>query len=200
MTDPRSVGSTRSSLIWQIKARDSAAWRRFSELYGPLVYHWLRRRGLGDQDTADLFQEVFLAVSSAVDGYEHERPDSTFRGWLWTITRSKIVDLHRRHRDHVDAVGGSQHQMWLAQVPQHLPDDDEDPIQRSLTTSLVHRAMESVRGEFEEGTWQAFWRVTVQGDSTAEVAADWGITANAVRQAKSRVLRRLREELGDVVD
>lgn len=54
-----------------------------------------------------------------------------------------------------------------------------------------------VRSEFEDRTWQAFWRVAVEGHATAEVAADLGITANAVRQAKSRVLRRLRQELGD---
>ena len=54
------------------------------------------------------------------------------------------------------------------------------------------------RAEFEERTWQAFWRVTVEGQDTAEVAAQLGISANGVRQAKSRVLRRLREELGEL--
>ena len=55
-----------------------------------------------------------------------------------------------------------------------------------------------VRHEFEDRTWRAFWRVTVEGHSPAEVAAEMGITPSAIRQAKSRVLRRLKEELGEL--
>jgi RNA polymerase sigma-70 factor (ECF subfamily) len=60
------------------------------------------------------------------------------------------------------------------------------------------RALELIRAEFEPKTLTAFWRVTVDGEATADVARDLGITPSAVRLAKSRVLRRLREELGDL--
>lgn len=40
-----------------------------------------------------------------------------------------------------------------------------------------------------------FWRVVVGNESVAEVAADLGVSSAAVRMAKSRVLRRLRDEL-----
>ena len=59
--------------------------------------------------------------------------------------------------------------------------------------------MNLVRHEFEERTWKAFWQVTVEDRSPAEVAAAMGISANAVRQAKSRVLRRLKEEMGELI-
>ena len=52
-----------------------------------------------------------------------------------------------------------------------------------------------IRGEFEERTWQAFYRVTVEGQAAKDVAEDLGVTPSAVRLAKSRVLRRLREEM-----
>jgi len=60
------------------------------------------------------------------------------------------------------------------------------------------RALELIRAEFEDRTWQAFWRVTVDGQPTKDVAQELGVTPSAVRLAKSRVLRRLREELGDL--
>jgi RNA polymerase sigma-70 factor (ECF subfamily) len=44
-----------------------------------------------------------------------------------------------------------------------------------------------------------FWRATVESCTTAEVAAELGITPNAVRLAKSHVLRRLREEMGELI-
>jgi RNA polymerase sigma-70 factor (ECF subfamily) len=55
-----------------------------------------------------------------------------------------------------------------------------------------------VRHEFEDRTWRAFWRVTVEGHPTADVAVEMGITSSAIRQAKSRVLRRLKEEIGEL--
>ncbi len=48
--------------------------------------------------------------------------------------------------------------------------------------------------------WQAFWRVTVGGSFPEDVAKDLGISVNAVYKAKSRILRRLREELHDLIE
>ena len=59
------------------------------------------------------------------------------------------------------------------------------------------RALALIRGEFEERTWGAFWRTAVEGRAAKDVGAELGLSAGAVRVAKSRVLHRLREELGD---
>ena len=60
---------------------------------------------------------------------------------------------------------------------------------------VVHRAAELVRAEFEDRTWQAFWRIVIDGHSPAHVAEDLGMSLHAVYKAKSRVLVRLRQEL-----
>jgi RNA polymerase sigma-70 factor (ECF subfamily) len=56
-----------------------------------------------------------------------------------------------------------------------------------------------VRGDFSETTSQCFVRTTLQGQTCVEVAADLGLTDNAVRQARFRMLRQLREELDGLV-
>ena len=61
------------------------------------------------------------------------------------------------------------------------------------------RALDLVRAEFEGRTWQMFWRSAVDGHAVAAIARDLGASAAAVRQAKSRVLRRLKSELGDLI-
>jgi RNA polymerase sigma-70 factor (ECF subfamily) len=66
--------------------------------------------------------------------------------------------------------------------------------------ALCRRALECVRGEFEPRTWQAFWRAFVDGHAPADIAADLGLTVNAVYLAKSRILRRLREEFAALID
>jgi RNA polymerase sigma-70 factor (ECF subfamily) len=168
-----------------------------AELYGPLVFYWCRRSNLRGEDAADIFQEVFTAVAAAIGNYQ-PREGSNFRGWLWTITRNKINDHFRRVRQQGQAVGGTTAQQQLAELIDYQPDETSDQEDRHELSALLHRGLSVVQAEFEPRTWQAFWRVAVAGETTANVAADLDITANGVRQAKSRVLRRLREELGEI--
>src|SRR5688572_4263442 len=100
-------GSTSSSLIDRVQARDAEAWRRLAHIYGPLVYRWTQKAGLQESDAADVSQEVFRAVASHVTEFRRDRPDATFRGWLWTITRNKIHDFFRRRAGEPEARGGS---------------------------------------------------------------------------------------------
>ena len=188
--------STSSDLISRVRAQDDEAWQRLVDLYGPLVFYWCRRSNLTGANAADVVQEVFASVSTAIAEYE-VREGSRFRGWLWTITRNKINDHFRRIQQQGEAGGGTAAQMQIADLPDYQPDESSDADDQRELSAFLHRALELVRSEFEERTWRAFWRAAVEGDNTADIAAEMGITANAVRQAKSRVLRRLRDELGE---
>ena len=70
--------------------------------------------------------------------------------------------------------------------------------ERPADRGLFGRALELIRGEFEERTWQAFWLTAVEDRAAGDVALELGMSPGAVRVAKSRVLRRLREELGEI--
>jgi RNA polymerase sigma-70 factor, ECF subfamily len=185
---------TASRLVEGLKARDGDAWRQLAALYGPLVYGWCRRAGLRDRDAEDVVQEVFLVVLRRVGEFRHDRPGGTFRGWLRAIARNKLGDWIQRQptRDH--AAGGTDAQERLNQLPADEP--PADPTRE--VGGLYQRALELVRPEFEERSWQAFWRTAVGGEDAATAAAALGLTPNAVYVAKSRILRRLREVLGDV--
>ena len=37
-------------------------WRRFVQLYTPLLFHWARKLGLSAEDAADLVQEVLTLL------------------------------------------------------------------------------------------------------------------------------------------
>ena len=60
--------------------------------------------------------------------------------------------------------------------------------------------MDLVRVEFADKTWRAFWRTAVEGVAAKDAAEELGVSPDAVRMAKSRVLRRLREEMPDLAD
>ena len=101
--------------------------------------------------------------------------------------------------DNLRATGGSDaHERFLA-----IPDSDASSVPEAddqEKTILVNRTLALIRPEFENRTWQAFWRATVEGQRSGVVAEALEMTAGAVRQAKSRVLRRLREELDQLLD
>lgn len=194
------ASSTSLSLIEKVKADDALAWTRLVDLYGPLVFHWAQRLGLDDHSASDVLQDVFMSVRRSIGLFDATKVGGSFRAWLWTIARNKVNDHFREVARRPIATGGTQAGERMAQVPDQLsqnPDEYTDPRQ---LTSLFHRALESVRCEFEERTWQMFWRSAVGNERTADIAADLGISSNAVRQARSRVLRRLRQELGEFGD
>ena len=162
-------------------------------IYGPLVYQWCRQRGLDQADSADVLQEVLWAVNAKLADFRLMQRGDSFRGWLWMITRNKIHDHYRRMASRLRAAGGSAayaHLQQLAEMP------EEEPVVSSNDDGgVVRRALDAIRVEFTASTWQAFWRCTIDGLSAAEVAAEVGTNSHAIRQAKYRVMSRLRQEL-----
>lgn len=198
MSDPnrQTNAATSLSLLERARGSDQEAWRRLVQLYSPLVFSWARRAGLGDADAADLVQEVWQAVAGALPRFRRDEHKGTFRGWLWTVARNKVHDHFRKGACAPEAAGGTAAQQVLQSVPEQEPGDDTGVQEHDL----LHRALELIRPEFEERTWQAFWRLTVNGRSATEVGPELGMLPNAVHQARFRVLRRLREEMTGLVD
>jgi len=196
ISEKSSDDSSGLSLAERLRDGSPAAWRDLVELFGPLLDRWCRTGNVPPDAVPDVAQEVFLAAFRGLDGFDGRRADATFRGWLWTIARSRIVEYHRRRKGKYPATGGSTAQTALQSLIDPLPVDD--PTEPDHASALLHRALEQIRGEFAAGTWDCFWRATVLGHPTDLIAQEAGVTAAAVRQAKSRVLRRLRKQLGDL--
>lgn len=189
------TSSTRLSLISRVRANDSKAWHDLVALYSPLVAFWCRKQNVGEAEINDAIQEVFFSVSRAIDDYRPKEMGGGFRAWLWTITRNKIIDAKRRDKRFPLAAGGSTAMLAAQQVPEAV--DNDDNSERFEFSRLLHRGLAQVESEFEPKTWQAFWRCTIDAQSVSSVATELGITPSTVRQHRARVLRRLRQQLGD---
>ena len=182
-------------MLERVKRESPEAWHRLTYLFHPVVYHWCLQGGLQPADAGDVAQDVFCAVLKQIRSFRREQPGDTFRGWLCGITKNKLADFWKHHQNHPNARGGSD---ALEELANHSargePPDPEPP------GSLYRRGLKLIQEEFQEWTWKAFWRVAVDGQSPADVADELGMSVNAVYIAKSRVLRRLRQELGDLLD
>lgn len=184
-----------SLLLRGAQQMDSAAWSRLVDTFGPVVYRWCRSTGVKEADAPDVVQEVFASVARGIAAFQREKPEGSFRSWLATITRNRVRDYYRRQVQRETAAGGTDALWRLEQHAESLestisPDAAVDPI--------VRRTLESVCAEFEPSTWTAFWMTAVDGRRAADVAEATGLSLASVYQAKSRVLRRLRQRLADV--
>ena len=199
VTGPPEADATHLSLLLRLKANDAAAWNRLVALYAPLVYYWCRKLNLPDQDADDVFQDVFQSVAAKIANFRKEQPGDTFRGWLRIITQNKVHDHFRRLAREPQGAGGTEANLRLSQLPA-VEDPDGDDDEKQAYQQLMHRALELIRCEFTTRTWQAFWRVAVDGQRPVDVAQELAMQPGTVRVAKSRVLRRLRQELGELLE
>jgi RNA polymerase sigma factor (sigma-70 family) len=188
------IPPTRASLLVRLRdPRDGAAWREFVDLYGPLVYGYLRKQGLQDADAADLGQEVLGAVAGAVGRLEYDPRCGAFRNWLFTIVRRKLLNWRAIQVNKAHGSGDSAVQQLLEQCP--APDGVEADWEMEWERRVFAWACEQVRKDVAEVTWQAFWRTAVEGQSSKQAAVDLGLTATAVYIARHRVLARLKEQV-----
>lgn len=191
-----------SGLLERAKAQDAVARERLFRIYGVLVYGWCRRHfHLQPHDAADVMQEVSQAVLRGLERFRRDRPGDTFRGWLWTIARNKVLDHLRAQGRRPDAIGGTDAHKRLLDIPEQEPDlpDRSTGPNGVIPTAADYPHLEVFRAEFEERTWQAFFRSVLMEEPTDVIAEELGMSPNAVRCAKSRVLRRVRADLADLL-
>src|SRR5438132_1652620 len=198
MSDP-TLG-TSLTLLQRLRANEADAWHFMVQLYTPLVYRWAARGKVTGADADDLAQEVFRAAVGALPQFHRDRPGDTFRGWLRGITRVLTKKHFSRQGRNPRAAGGTDVLQRFQQIPDPNSDADELPEEPSEANTLYRRALELVKNQFEEKTWQAFWLTAIDGRSPDEGAPQLGVSAAAVRKYKSRVLHRLKTEIGDLIE
>ncbi len=159
-------------------------------MYTPLLLTWARRLGLGPADAADLVQDIFTVLVSKLPTFEYD-PCKSFRGWLKTILLNRWRTYQRRD-EHRQALDEELQEIAASNLPEL-----EETEHREY---LVARALRFMQAEFRDVTWKACWELVVAQRPAAEIAQELGISVNSVYLAKSRVLRRLREELAGLLD
>jgi RNA polymerase sigma-70 factor, ECF subfamily len=194
------MAETSATLLHRLNDRsDSVAWQRLVDLYSPLVNSWLRRQGVSAEDAEDLTQEVLAIVVREVSQFQHNGRAGAFRTWLRAIT--------------INCVRQSWRSRSVRPQTTRLPDVDsaldqlEDPASdlsrrwdREHDEFVLHRLLDLIEPEFRPATWQAFRRQVIDAAPAEMVAAELGLTVNAVLIAKSRVLSHLRRNAEGLVD
>ncbi len=172
---------------------DPAAWQLLVDIYAPLIGRWLSRCPLQYADHEDLTQEVLQIVVRKLPEFQRRR-EGSFRAWLRVVTANCLRAHWRSAKHRPTATGDSDFARMLQELEEPLSplaqawDEEHD-------RHVVRRLLELIEPQFEPTTLDAFRRVVMDGQKPVEVAAELGVSVNAVLIARSRVLRRLRSEL-----
>ncbi|WP_435007868.1 RNA polymerase sigma factor [Tundrisphaera lichenicola] len=190
--------TSRSLLERARDPRDVASWRRLIDIYSPLIRRWVAAYVAQPADADDVVQEVLTTVVREISRFEHSGRAGAFRAWLRSIAVNRL-HAHWQARRGVQATGDSA---VLEQL--HQLEDPESSLSREWDDQhdrhVAGVLLESIRLEFQPATWHAFEATVRQGRPAAEVAAELGLTVNAVLIAKSRILKRLRQKAAGLID
>jgi RNA polymerase sigma-70 factor (ECF subfamily) len=168
-------------------------------LYSPLLRSWLQRHPLQGADVDDLLQDILAVLVRKLPQFNHPGTSGAFRGWLRTILTYRLRWCWRERLRKPAVIGQADAEEFLNSLEQ----SDSDPARRwdlEHDRHVVRGLLQLIRPEFTDSTWQAFQHFGLDARPLAEVAAELGLSPNAVCIARSRVLRRLREEAAGLID
>jgi RNA polymerase sigma factor (sigma-70 family) len=189
---------TRPTLLLRLRdPHNNEAWAQFVAIYTPLIFGFLRKKGLQDADASDVTQEVLKAVSQGMPRLDYDPKRGSFRGWLFTVVRNKLRDFQQRGGVKMSTGNDTEAIHFLEK--QSAPEPDEEiQWQQEYWQRLFSWAAEQVKTTVEESTWQAFWLTAVEGKKAGEAAKTLNLSVTAVYMAKSRVLARIKEQIQQV--
>ena len=179
------------------KQPDDPSWQRLVDIYAPLIGRVLARSPLQNADREDLIQEVLKIVVQKLPEFQRRR-EGSFRAWLRVVTVNCLREFWRASMQQPVATGNSDFLQKLQEL-----EDPQSELAKVWNTEhdrhVVRRLLELIGPQFEPASLQAFRSVVLEGQKPAQVAAELGISVNAVFLAKSKILRQLRQEIAGLL-
>ena len=151
------------------------------------------RGGAKHDDAEDIVQEVEMYLFKALDGFEYDAQRGRFRTYL----RSAVVHAMGRRANKQARQPASLDPQTFDYLANGQEASNDARWEREWQLHRLRWAMRSIASEFEPSTLHVFELHVLAGRSAAETAEAVGVSAATVYQAKSRVLKRLRDRLAE---
>lgn len=181
--------ATRASIFLRLQAHGTIdrefGWNEFADKYSSVIVGFARNAGLKAQDADDILQDVLMGFFRVSSEFEYDPNKGRFRGYLKRVTLNAIRGRFRRKRPSQNYDGS-----W---EPPSLDEDTDVLWDRQWTEQLLIRAMAEVRTKVEERTWKAFELYGLRGTAVEAVCEETGMTPDAVRHAKMRIAKQVRQ-------
>lgn len=181
---------TSPTLISRLRrSDDQEAWSLFQSIYQPLIRKYCIRRGIQEHDIDDLTQEVLSAVSRVIPEFTYQPERGRFRAWLGTITANKVKRFFRKSKNAGGVIVDEN------EIELETAQDPDTEWVSVFSERILEVACDRVRDQVEPKTWQTFECLWSRGMTVTDVSRELGITVGTVYVNKSRVMKRLEEEI-----
>lgn len=186
---------TRSSLIQRLKATiNGESWEEFFHTYWELIYNVARRAGLSEADAQDIVQETILKVHNSLDRFEYNRKRGTFKGWLRTVTRSRLNDFFKKQQRRP---AFNKPLEEAADELQNLEDPEGPEIEKiwdeEWNRNLIQTALSRTKKLSSPKQFQIFKCHYIDEWTVRETCRTLGVNAAQVYMAKQRIGKIFRE-------
>lgn len=170
-------------MIAQLLQQDERGMEALLLHYGPLMCYIIAPILPDPQDREECLSKVSMRVWSRVTQFDPAR--GSWTAWLTAITRNTARNYHR----------SAQHHSSVQSIPEGTPAPDASPeeaILQAERSAAVHNAL----GRLSPGDRALFYRKYYYLQSTAQIAAELGMTVRAVEGRLYRLKKQLRRMLG----
>ena len=187
------MDTTRPSLLIRVRNRgDQIAWQEFDSVYRPLLYRIALARGIGATEAEEIAQQCMAAVNRYIDSFDYDPKRGKFKGWLATMVNNRIKNLLRDRRD---AQARTQDFDGLRETGLS-PDEVFDKLWRQ---EHLRHCLRLIKSEVEESTFRVFVAYVMEEQPIDKVCEAFHMTANQVHAIKSRMTRRIRQRMIDLL-
>lgn len=174
-----------AELVKQCRKGDETAWNALVDRYQRLVYAVPRRAGLSEEQSSDVFQEVFLTLFEKLD--DIEQPEK-IRSWLVTTAKFKTWGTVRSEKGLYSPATEEEMEYEMASLKDDAP-LAEDVLIQLEEQHLIRTALKELEERCQ--TILAMLYLTEPSASYAEVAGEIGVGETSISPMRSRCLKKL---------
>ena len=144
------------------------------QTYHQSLLRWMRARQVGEQDSEDIIQEVFIQALRDIGFYDRDR--SAPRTWLSSLAEQVLGKLRRQHNRHQAAETKADG----IKTPAALDPAEREEIRRLMLDHLTPLNYRLVASRY------------LLGETTGEIARETGLSEEVVQKRIRRSLAKLR--------
>src|SRR5215475_14244475 len=194
---------TRASLLERLKDMgDQASWNAFYEIYYDLIFSVARRAGLNETEAAEVVQDTLVSVAKKMPGFTYDPAKDSFRGWLLTVTRWRILDQRAKRPGHASqpprissGPQAEQRTATIDRVPDPAGLDLASIWEEEWETQVLQTALARIKRQVHPKHYQIYHLHLVLGQPVQEVARVLEVNVAQVYLAKHRVGKLLKKEV-----
>ncbi len=194
---------TRWTLIGRLKHwDDQESWREFFDTYWKLIYGVARRAGLSVEDAQDVVQETIIAVSKGIPRFRPDPGRGSFKSWLLTITRHRIIDSQRQRQRQPACAGSRAGGSRTTRAENRLVDPSGNGFDAlwdaEWERNLINLALEKLERHTSARHYQIFLLHVIKQHPAEQVAKVTGTSAAQVYLIKHRLTPQFRQALEQI--